>query len=55
MLKGMAYSAIAEAHAEGLKTFIPAFEALYASMSDAQKQNADVIFRGRSRTRAKGH
>jgi periplasmic protein CpxP/Spy len=50
-----AYSAIAEAHAEGLKTFIPAFEALYARMSDAQKQQADALFRRRSHTRAKGH
>jgi len=39
------YSAIAEAHAEGLKKFVPAFEALYASMSDAQKHQADNVFR----------
>jgi len=30
------YSAIVEAHAEGLKKFVPAFEALYTSMSDTQ-------------------
>jgi len=39
------YSAIVEAHAEGLKKFVPAFEALYASMSDAQKHQADNVFR----------
>lgn len=38
------YSAIAEAHADGLKKFIPAFEPLYASMSDAQKKDADTLF-----------
>ena len=47
------YSEIADAHAEGLKKFIPAFEALYASMSDAQKQNADTLFRHHSRSRSK--
>src|SRR6266446_491464 len=31
-----AYSDIAEAHAAGLKKFVPVFEAFYASMSDAQ-------------------
>ena len=39
------YSEIVAANAEGLKKFIPAFEALYAAMSDDQKKNADVIFR----------
>ena len=42
-----AYGDIAEAHAEGIKKFLPAFEALYASMSDAQKQHADALFRHR--------
>jgi protein CpxP len=50
-----AYSDIAEAHAAGLKTFVPVFEAFYASMSDAQKKNADTIFRNRSHMRAKRH
>ena len=49
------YSDIAEAHAAGLKKFIRVFEALYASMSDAQKKNADTIFRSRSHMRAKRH
>jgi hypothetical protein len=49
------YSEIAEAHAAGLKKFVPVFQALYASMSDAQKAQADTLFRGhhRSRTAAK--
>ena len=49
------YAEIADAHADGLKKFVPAFEALYASMSDAQKANANTLFRGhgRSRTAAK--
>ena len=39
------YSEIAQAHADGLKNFIPVFEALYASMSDDQKKDADTLFR----------
>ena len=39
------YSEIAEAHAEGLKSFVPPFEALYDSMSDSQKKLADQTFR----------
>ncbi len=39
------YGQIAEANSEGLKKYIPAFEALYNSMSDEQKKNADVLFR----------
>ena len=40
------YAEITTAHAEGLKKFIPAFEALYGNMSDAQKTQADTLFRG---------
>ncbi len=49
------YSEIAEAHADGLKKFIPVFESLYASMSDAQKKNTDTLFQhhGRTKTKAK--
>jgi len=43
------YAAIADAHAAGIKKLTPAFEALYATMSDAQKKNADVVFRHRPR------
>ena len=49
------YGEIAEAHADGIRKFIPVFEALYNTMSDDQKKNADAIFRshGRSRTASK--
>ena len=47
------YSEIAEAHADGLKKFIPVFEPLYASMSDAQKKAADTLFRHHGRTKSK--
>lgn len=43
------YSAITDAHAEGLKKFIVAFQPLYDSMSDSQKKNADALFRNRVR------
>jgi len=49
------YSAITDAHAEGLKKFIPVFEALYASMSDAQKKNVDTLFHNRILARTKNH
>ncbi|HUJ68582.1 MAG TPA: Spy/CpxP family protein refolding chaperone [Syntrophorhabdales bacterium] len=38
------YSEIQDAEAAGLRKFIPPFEDLYASMSDAQKKNADKLF-----------
>ncbi len=39
------YSEISEAHAAGTKKMIPAFQALYDSLSDAQKKAADDEFR----------
>jgi len=50
------YSAIAEAHADGIRKFIPAFEPLYAGMSDAQKKDADTLFnrQGPMKAKAKG-
>jgi hypothetical protein len=48
-----AYSKITDAHAEGLKKFIAAFSTLYDSMSDAQKKNADALFRSRIHARTK--
>jgi len=48
-----AYSAISDAHAEGLKKFLTAFEPLYASMSEVQKQQADTLVRQRIRSQAK--
>jgi hypothetical protein len=46
------YEEIADAHEDALKRLVPAFETLYASMSDAQKKNADQIFRQRIQSRA---
>ena len=48
------YGEIAEAHADGLKKFIPAFEPLYAGMSDAQKKSADTLFRHHGPHEGKG-
>ena len=39
------YGEIAEAHAVGIKRLVPAFTALYAGMTDAQKKAADELFR----------
>ncbi len=38
------YEAITDAHADGLKNLIPAFQSLYDSMSDSQKKIADTVF-----------
>jgi hypothetical protein len=38
------YEAISEAHTAGVKKLIPAVDALYATMSDAEKKNADAVF-----------
>ncbi len=43
------YTEITKAHTEGLTKFLPAFEALYASMTDAQKAEANTMFRGHQR------
>ena len=47
------YAAVIEAHEAGMSKFVPAFEALYNSMSDAQKRIADSMFRSRVRSGAK--
>lgn len=39
-----AYKDLAQAHVDGLTRMIPAFEALYATMSDSQKKTADAMF-----------
>jgi hypothetical protein len=49
------YTDIVEAHAEGLKQFTPAFETLYDNMSNAQKQQADAVFRSHSQMRMARH
>jgi hypothetical protein len=50
------YGGIVEAHSNGIKNFITAFEPLYTGMSDAQKKSADILFRhpGRTKSKAKG-
>jgi protein CpxP len=40
------YGEVVDAHADQIKKFAAAFEPLYASMSDAQKAEADTLFRG---------
>ena len=46
------YSAVTDAHADGIHKFIPVFQAFYDTMSDAQKKTADALFRSRARTAA---
>jgi protein CpxP len=38
------YEKITETHAEGLKKLVPAFQALYDSLTPEQKKNADMVF-----------
>jgi hypothetical protein len=38
------YQKLADAHADGLKKLVPAFETLYNSMSEDQKKTADIVF-----------
>jgi hypothetical protein len=46
------YAEVIRAHEEGVNKFIPAFEALYDSMSNSQKKIADSMFRSRVRSAA---
>lgn len=39
------YAEIAERHAREMQQLVPAFQALYATMSDGQKKTADQVFR----------
>ncbi|HEY5293703.1 MAG TPA: Spy/CpxP family protein refolding chaperone [Burkholderiales bacterium] len=39
------YAEITEAHLDGIKRLTPVFAALYADMPDAQKKEADAVFR----------
>ncbi len=48
------YGEITEARADGVKKLIPVFSDLYASMSDAQKKEADNLFRHGERKTLKG-
>jgi periplasmic protein CpxP/Spy len=47
------YGEITDAHADGIKKFTPVFATLYASMSDAQKKEADALFRHGGRKMSK--
>ena len=47
------YSEVIDAHEDGMKKFVPAFEDLYNSMSDSQKKIADSLFRSRARSEAR--
>jgi hypothetical protein len=38
------YQIVADQHSDGLKRLIPAFEALYATMTPAQQKHADHVF-----------
>jgi Spy/CpxP family protein refolding chaperone len=40
-----AYQTVAQAHADGLKALVPAFEGLYNTLSDTQKAQADELFK----------
>ncbi len=44
------YAAVIEAHETGMGKFVPAFQALYDSMSGNQKKIADGMFRNRVRS-----
>ena len=46
------YETIADAHADGLKRLIPAFEALYAQMTPAQQKHTDRVFGERQKQHA---
>jgi hypothetical protein len=46
------YESVIEAHESGMKKFVPPFEALYNTMSDAQKKTADSLFRNREKASA---
>jgi protein CpxP len=41
----ISYGEITDAHADGIKKLTPVFATLYADMSDAQKAEADTLFR----------
>jgi hypothetical protein len=49
------YGEITEAHSNGIKKLIPVFADLYASMSDAQKKEADTLFRHGDQKHGKKH
>ncbi len=46
------YQQLAEAHVQNLQKLVPAFEKLYDSMTDQQKQVADQVFRENAKQHA---
>jgi protein CpxP len=44
------YASVIKAHQAGMHRFVPAFEALYGSMSETQRKIADSMFRNRVST-----
>jgi hypothetical protein len=42
-----AYADTVDALGKGIRTFIPTFQTLYDTMSEAQKKTADAVFRNR--------
>jgi len=46
------YESVIAAHEDGMKKFVPPFEALYNTMSDSQKKTADSLFRSREKVSA---
>ena len=48
------YGEITDAHADGIKKFTPVFAALYDGMSEAQKKQADALFRHGGKRSKKG-
>jgi len=49
------YAAVIDAHADEVRKLIPTFQALYDSMSDAQKKTADAVFRSRTSAAERRH
>jgi hypothetical protein len=48
------YGDITEAHADAIKRLVPVFAELYVGMSDAQKKEADTMFRRAGRKAQQG-
>jgi hypothetical protein len=48
------YASIAQHHAQDVERLVPAFDALYAKMSESQKKTADQVFRDDANQGASG-
>ena len=49
------YATAIDAHADEVRRLIPTFQALYDTMSDAQKKTADAVFRSRMKAAQERH